>query len=241
MSTTKTPKPLKNWESPQSPAIQGFFESIAERYDFLNQFLSFRMDDHWRKKSVKIVYNTAQNSIVDLGIGTGKFLELFLKEKKWKRAAGLDFSENMLAVARKNLPEGVELVTGDFHQLPFEDSQFDVLISSFTLRSVKNMELFLSEVHRILATRGRVAFLCLTRPKSKLWNILYYPYLNWYLPLIGGLFSGNKGAYEFLSKSIQSFQEPKATAAMMEKLGFKETKIIPFSFGMATLIVGDKA
>ena len=238
MSITETPQ--KQYDSPKSQAIQGFFESIANRYDFLNELLSFRLDERWRKKSRDIVLDPNQKSILDLGIGTGKFLNLFLEAKFWEKAAGLDFSENMLAVAREKVPGFVDLVPGDFHALPFEANQFDLVISSFTLRSVKDMPLFLKEIARILTPGGRAAFLCLTRPENKFWNALYYPYLKFYLPLIGGLFSGNKSAYQFLSDSILSFQEPLETVQMMNKEGFRNTQIKKFSFGMATLIVGDK-
>lgn len=226
--------------SPESRTIRQFFDSIAFRYDFLNQILSFRMDDGWRKKSKELILDRDYRSLLDLGMGTGKFAEIFLQQKKWNKCVGLDFSSAMLEAARRQLPSQVGYVNGDFLNLPFESGSFDLVISAFTLRSVKNMKSFLEEIHKILTGGGKAAFLCLTRPTNPFFKIFYYPYLKVYLPLVGGIFSGNRKAYQFLADSILSFQEPELTAAMMKEIGFTNLKIYRFTFGSATLIMGNK-
>lgn len=161
---------ITNLASPDKTSIREFFDAIAPRYDFINSFLSFRLDDLWRKWSRDIVLEPSQKSILDLGIGTGKFLRVFLKNRSWERAAGVDFSESMLSRARQELPCAVELVRADFHDLPFNEESFDLIVSAFTLRSVKDMNRFLCEVHRMLTPRGKAAFLCLTRPTRFFWR-----------------------------------------------------------------------
>ncbi len=231
---------VKNPEKLESRQIRGYFDTIAFRYDFLNNFLSFRLDEIWRKKAMKLVLDSRQDAILDLGIGTGKFLDIFSKAKPWKRMVGLDFSTGMLQEARTQLKPATRLVSADFLALPFVRETFDLVISAFTLRSVRNMPLFLSEIFRVLKPQGTTALMCLTRPKSVWWRILYYPYLKFYLPLVGGLFSGNKEAYEFLSNSIMSFQDPEKTALMMKEAGFNQVETRYFSMGMATLLIGRK-
>lgn len=240
--------------APETQTLRGFFDGIASRYDFLNRFLSFKLDDSWRKKSRDLILSGGEESVLDLGVGTGKFLELFLKTKKWKRAAGLDFSEGMLKTCRSEIapslrgsaPDNaeaiseVQLINGDFQALPFASSSFDVVISAFTLRSVRDMQGFLGEVSRVLTTRGKAGFLCLTRPENPFFAALYYPYLKFYLPWIGGLISGNPQAYRFLADSILNFQESAQTAEMMRETGFKKVEVYRFTFGIATLIVGKK-
>ena len=226
----------------QVPAstIRKYFDSIAVRYDFLNNFLSFKLDEIWRKRAMKRVIEPRQEAILDLGVGTGKFLDLFAHAKPWKRMVGLDFSTGMLQTARPQLSPKTQWVSADFQFLPFAEQTFDLVISAFTLRSVKNMPLFLKEIHQVLKPQGKTGLICLTRPRNFFWKILYYPYLKFYLPLIGGLFSGNKEAYRFLSSSIMSFQDPEKTAAMMKEAGFQEVSLHYFSFGMATLLIGKK-
>ena len=229
-----------NLASPDKAYIRRIFDSIAFRYDFLNSLLSFQLDQGWRKKSLDLVLEPEHQSILDLGVGTGKFLQLFLKAKSWKQAIGLDFSSRMLQSARKALPENVELISADFHEIPLKSASIDLIVSAFTLRSVKDMPGFLKEVYRLLAENGKAAFLCLTRPRNFFWKILYYPYLKFYLPLAGYFFSGDKQAYQFLSKSIQSFQDPEETAGMMREAGFQSLEIHSFTWGAATLIAGKK-
>ncbi len=223
-----------------SKAIQEFFDSIAGRYDFLNRFLSFRLDDAWRRKAKGLILDRPYHKLLDLGIGTGKFTEEFLPAGTWKHSVGLDFSASMLESAKRQLSSSMEYVNGDFLALPFSENSFDLVISAFTLRSVKNMPLFLKQIYKLLESGGKAAFLCLTRPENFFFKLLYYPYLKIYLPLMGGLISGNRQAYEFLSQSILHFQEPEKTAASMHALGFREIEIRRFTFGAATLIMGRK-
>lgn len=226
--------------SPESKTIRQFFDGIAFRYDFLNQVLSFRLDDRWRKQARDLILEPSQKTILDLGTGTGKFLELFLEAKSWKRSVALDFSSQMLESARRQLPDQVQYVNADFLAIPFSRDSFDLIVSAFTLRSVKNMPLFLQQVCGLLTKGGRAGFLCLTRPVNFWFKLLYYPYLKIYLPLVGGLVSGNSRAYRFLSDSILHFQNPETTAAMMQEAGFQNVQIHRFTFGSATFITGQK-
>ena len=220
--------------------IRRFFDSIAFRYDFLNHFLSFQLDEIWRRKACDCILQGHERTLLDLGVGTGKFLKLFLKRQSWDYAVGLDFAPAMLELARRELGGPAKFLGGDFHHLPFKENSFDLVVSSFTLRSVQDMPAFLKEVYGILSGGGQAGFLCLTRPQNPFFRLLYVPYLKFYLPLIGRLFSGNTKAYQFLSHSILSFQEPARTEAMMREIGFTETHVRPFSLGMVTLITGRK-
>jgi demethylmenaquinone methyltransferase / 2-methoxy-6-polyprenyl-1,4-benzoquinol methylase len=226
--------------SPDKQTIRSLFDQIAFRYDFLNSFLSLKLDDYWRAQACKSLLEGSEQTVLDLGIGTGKFLERFLKSKQFKFAAGVDFSLNMLKKAREVLPPAVHYASADFHYLPFQKGSFDLVISSFTLRSVKDMLHFVEEIYEILTPHGKAAFLCLTRPTNPFWKALYYPYLNFYLPLIGKLFTGNSEAYQFLSKSIQNFQEPGVTVGLLRRSGFQTIRITRLTMGIATLITAKK-
>lgn len=234
-STTELAKALH-----ESSVIRRFFDGIATRYDLINDLLSFRLDHLWRKRALELILDGSERSILDIGTGTGKFIQLFLKKQEWQRACALDFSENMLARAKEFLPEQVVLVQGDFQKLPYPEKSFDLIISAFTLRSVQDLPGFLSGVHRVLTEKGKVGLLCLTRPPSKFWRAITYPYLKYYLPFAGGLLTGNWEAYRFLSNSILTFQTPEKTAEMMRSSGFRSAEIYRMSLGLATLIIGRK-
>lgn len=224
-------------------SIQKIFDSISGRYDLLNQILSFGMSESWRRESAKILLNDpdfSPKTILDLGCGTGKFLECFLKIRSWDRAAGVDFSAAMLEKARLTIPGNVIWLQEDFEALPFLESSFDLVISGFTLRSVQKAPQFLSRILRILNPGGRAAFLDLTRPRNFWARLLFFPYLKFILPLLGWLLSGNRKAYDFLSSSVRRFQEPEETIRLMRFTGFRECVSKSFAFGAATLIIGKK-
>ncbi|MBU3759868.1 MAG: ubiquinone/menaquinone biosynthesis methyltransferase [Candidatus Omnitrophica bacterium] len=228
-----------NLASPDSRTIRGFFDEIAFRYDFLNSLLSFRLDDYWRSRTKKLVLDGREQAVLDLGVGTGRYLAEFLRAKTFQRAVGVDFSAKMLERSRQELPPGVRFVRADFHHLPFPEAAFDLVISSFTLRSVKDLTRFFDEIYRVLNSRGKAAFLCLTRPQG-LFRWFYKPYLKYYLPFVGRFFSGGSEAYQFLSESIQHFQEPGATVSLLRQRGFQTIQVHRLTFGAATLIVAKK-
>ena len=228
--------------SPDKETIRNFFNGIASCYDRINSLLSLSLDEYWRRRAVRLVLEGkgSEKSLLDLGVGTGKFLKKFLPQRPWKIAAGVDFADEMLSQAQSKLPAECRLIQADIHDLPFTDESFDLVISSFTLRSVKNRRHFFSEVRRILRLKGKAAFLCLTRPKSLAGRALYAPYLKFYLPFMGGLISRDPLAYRFLSESIQSFPSPREVGNELESLGFHRVSIFPFTFGISTLIRAEK-
>ena len=228
--------------SPDTKTIQSFFNAIPERYDFLNSFLSFSLDRAWRKRLVREALSSAGNieSVLDIGVGTGASLQAFLKANCFKFAVGCDFSEGMLRVAKEKI-KGAALFTADLHELPFSNESFELVTSSFVLRSVRQMERFLCEVKRVLKKGGKFAFLDLTRPQNTFfWNLIYRPYLAFYLPLVGKMVSKHPQAYQFLSQSIQTFIDPQDLKKKMEQAGFNSVEIKPHSFGVATVFLGVK-
>ena len=228
---------------PDKKFIQEAFDSITPRYDFLNQVLSFGMSESWRNRSAKIILGDSTFSpktLLDLGCGTGKFLECFLRSRSWESVTGVDFSVAMLQKARGTVSGNVMWLREDFEALPFLDASFALVISGFTLRSVQKLPEFLATVHRILTPGGKAAFLDLTRPRNFLARLLFYPYLKFVLPLLGWLISGNWKAYGFLSGSVRKFQAPEDTIRLMQAAGYHDCMSKSFAFGAATLIIGKK-
>lgn len=237
---TISPAPSTGLASPEKSKIRSLFDQIAFRYDLLNSILSLWLDSYWRYKTKKLVLDGYERSVLDLGIGTGKFLRSFAKTGNFDRAVGLDFSTGMLINCKKSIKIPAALVNGDFHALPFKKGSFDLIISAFTMRSVKDMPRYFFEIYESLTEHGKVAFLCLTRPKNIIVRALYFPYLKFYLPLVGKIFSGNAEAYQFLSQSVQTFQEPHTTMNYLRQTGFQSIQIKPLTFGAATLIIAKK-
>ncbi len=233
----------RNYISPDKKFIRDAFDSITPRYDQLNQILSFGMSEAWRKKSAKIILadpGFSPKTILDLGCGTGKFLDCFLRSRSWENATGVDFSVSMLQKARETVRGNVLWLQEDFESLPFLESSFDLVISGFTLRSVQKLPEFLTGVHRVLTPGGKAAFLDLTRPRNFWIRLFFYPYVKFILPFLGWLISGQLKAYGFLSGSVRQFQPPEETVKAMQAAGFRDLTTKSFAFGSATLIIGRK-
>lgn len=224
-----------------SSTIRNFFDSIPAQYDFLNTFFSFGLDRYWRRRLVGRAEDAA--SVLDVGVGTGKSLAAFLRRQKFDLAVGCDFSDKMLQYAARNLNRNgriVNLVSCDFHELPFPSNSFDLVTGSFMLRSVQHMKTFLSETYRVLKPGGQALFLELTRPTSTWMKRFYRLYLNWYIPTIGKFCSGRKDAYQFLAESIQHFVEPADLKLDFETAGFRDVSWCSLTFGSATIFEGRK-
>jgi len=229
--------------APDKQFIRDAFDSITPHYDMLNQILSFGRAGSWRKRSAEILLSDpcfSPKTLLDLGCGTGKFLECFLRSGSWESMTGVDFSVPMLQKARETIPGNVMWLQEDFDSLPFLELSFDLVISGFTLRSVQRLPEFLSSVHRILTPGGKAAFLDLTRPRNFWVRLFFLPYVRYVLPLLGWLFSGRLKAYDFLSQSVRSFQSPEDTIGLMRDIGYRDLASKSFAFGAATLIIGAK-
>ena len=240
---------------PDSKTIRSFFQSISSQYDFLNSLMSFGLDRYWRKQAVQKTLTGREESILGLGVGTGKSLFAFLEAKPFQRAVGCDFSIGMLSVAKERFAihngnlgsakpaprTAVHLVACDFHELPFVQDTFDVVTGSFMLRSVRQRDHFFKEILRVLKRGGKAVFLELTRPKNRFfWNGVYRPYLRFYVPTVGAFFSKQAEAYQFLSQSIQSFEEPVDLKRRMESNGFSKVFDTPLTLGTTTIMGGYK-
>ncbi|HOE68431.1 MAG TPA: ubiquinone/menaquinone biosynthesis methyltransferase [Candidatus Omnitrophota bacterium] len=228
---------------PDKLFLRSAFDAISPRYDLLNQILSFGMSEAWRERSADLILKEPgfyPKTILDLGCGTGKFLECFLRRRAWGQAVGMDLSPEMLKRAREAVAGNVIWLEKDFDNLPFLDGSFDLMISGFTLRSVRDLPAFLREVFRVLSPGGMAAFLDLTRPGKGISKWLFYPYLRWVLPVVGWLISGNRQAYRFLSSSVRTFQTPAKTAEAMKNARFRDIRAQVFAFGAATLVIGKK-
>ena len=238
MSSSTEPLSLAH---PDRRTIRSLFNRISSKYDLLNSFLSLGLEHHWRRQAVELSLTGLECSILDLGAGTGKSLAAFLAARRFEQAIGCDFSEDMLERAEKRLGSLASFVVCDFHELPFPSNTFDLVTGSFILRSVQEMGPFLSEVKRVLKAGGKAVFLELTRPANAfIWRCLYWPYLRFYVPLVGQLVSRHENAYQFLSQSIQAFPNPEELRKQFEACGFLDLSLRPLSLGVATLIQGFK-
>ncbi|MFK8267912.1 bifunctional demethylmenaquinone methyltransferase/2-methoxy-6-polyprenyl-1,4-benzoquinol methylase UbiE [Capnocytophaga cynodegmi] len=241
----KTITPYKNSTEGKKQQVAQMFDSISVTYDGLNRVISLGSDIKWRKFVVKKVSEIAPNKVLDVATGTGD-LAIALSEIDGLKIVGLDISEGMLSVGRekiqkKNLSERIELVSGDSENLPFADGYFDAVTVAFGVRNFENLEKGLSEIYRVIRPGGRLVVLETSVPEKFPFRQGYFAYTKFIMPLIGKIFSKDRSAYTYLSKSASAFPYGKKFKAILDKIGYSQTKYYPKTLGgVATIYVGNK-
>ncbi len=237
-------KPYQDEDGTKKEQVAKMFNNIAPKYDLLNHSLSMGIDILWRKKAVKILRKSNPKKVLDIACGTGDFAIEDLNSGA-NEVVGLDISEGMVQVGiekikNKGLSDKVSLRVGDSENIDFPDNTFDGITVGFGVRNFENLEKGLSEMHRVLVPDGNLIVLEFSKPKKFPIKQLYFFYFKYILPKIGRLVSKDKTAYTFLPDSVNAFPDGKNFTDILEKVGFKSTKIVPCSFGIASIYVGTK-
>jgi demethylmenaquinone methyltransferase/2-methoxy-6-polyprenyl-1,4-benzoquinol methylase len=230
---------------PKKEQVALMFDQIAPKYDFLNRFLSAGIDISWRKKALGLLKKKNPATILDVATGTADLAIMASKILAPKKIVGIDISEGMLSfgrqkIAAQELSTIIELQSGDSEAIHFPDESFDAVTVSFGVRNFQNLEKGIGEIFRVLKKNGTLVVLEFSKPKLPLVKQFYNLYMNVVTPGMGGLFSKNRNAYQYLNESVQKFPEGKAFTSVLENAGFHKTNIKTLSFGICTIYTGEK-
>jgi len=218
-------------ENPES--VRDLFSAIANRYQFVNHFLSGGLDFYWRAVAVRLIRPWKPSSVLDVATGSGDLALSIEKGSPGSRVVGADFCRPMLEVAhRKGL---AELVEADGMNLPFTDATFDVVTAAFGLRNMASWEKGLSEMARVLKPGGHLLILDFSLPTIPVVRPLYRAYLHYVLPIMAGLVTGRKDAYEYLGVSIEQFPSGSAMTTLIESCGFRGAEARPLTLGTVSI------
>lgn len=230
---------------PAKEGIRKLFDSIAPDYDRLNHMLSLDIDKSWRRKAIQETLIPGQKlDILDVACGTGDFAIGLAKASYGEsHITGIDISENMLSIGREKvkaagLGECIDLATGDCEALPFADNTFDRASAAFGVRNFEHLETGLKEIFRVLRPSGKIVILELSTPSGRIPAALYKLYFLNILPAIGGIVSGNRGAYRYLPESVLKFPRPEEFMEIMGKCGFSDVRHRAFTMGICRMYTG---
>lgn len=244
MVSKKVVKPYNDSAATKKEQVADMFNNIAHKYDFLNHFLSLGIDKLWRKRLVKEVGKYKPANILDMATGTGD-LAIALAKLKPTSIVGLDISVKMVEVGvekvkGKSLQDVVFLKVGDSEKIDFDTNTFDFATVAFGVRNFENPLLGVSEMYRVLKPGGGIAVLEFAMPTKFPIKQLYKFYFFYILPTVGRFFSKDTSAYTYLPESVEAFPSGKRFTNLMEEAGFKKTRIIPLTFGVANIYIGEK-
>ena len=221
------------------------FNNISKTYDFLNHFLSLGIDIIWRKIAINELKKDKPQYMLDVATGTGDFAFEALKILKPKKIVGVDISRGMLdiadtKIAKRNLGDSFEVRLGDSERLLFADDEFDAVTVAYGVRNFEHLEKGLADIRRVLRPGGKAVVLEFSKPRVFPVKQLYNFYFNYITPGIGKIFSKDARAYTYLPESVAAFPDGADFVALMDKVGFKNTKHRPLAFGICSIYTGIK-
>ncbi|MEC2342753.1 demethylmenaquinone methyltransferase [Paenibacillus barengoltzii] len=224
--------------------VHSVFESIAPKYDMMNDLLSFRRHKAWRKFTMAKMNMSPGEIALDLCCGTCDWT-ISMAEASGGQIIGLDFSERMLEYGRlkvkeRGLESRITLVQGNAMELPFEDNRFDYVTIGFGLRNVPDLRQVLREMRRVVKPGGKVVCLELSKPTWQPFKGLYYFYFQNVLPMLGKLVAKRYEQYKWLPDSLVQFPGRAELAEIFRETGLTRVEAYPLTGGIAALHIGTK-
>jgi len=220
--------------------VKNIFDSIAFRYDFLNHLLSFGVDNYWRRKALQLTRVDSDTILLDVACGTGD-VAIEAYKQGVRNVIGADFSHNMLGLFKKKR-EWIDgrVVQTTAEQMPFRDNTFTNITVAFGVRNFYDIKEGFRSFHRALKNDGKVTIIEFQMPENKVLRSLYKFYFKKILPLVGGLVSKNKTAYQYLPDSVEEFDEKILLVDLLKDVGFKSVRKYKLTFGIVQVVIAEK-
>ena len=230
-------------EAAKASLVRGVFDSVAPKYDVMNDLMSMGLHRAWKAYTVMVADVREGFQVLDIAGGTGDLALAFSKKVgKTGRVVHTDINEAMLRTGRDRLLNaGVALPTMvcDAEKLPFPDNHFDVVSVAFGLRNMTHKDIALAEMNRVLKPGGKLLvleFSKVARPLEKAYD--------WYsfkvLPRLGKLVAGDDASYRYLAESIRMHPTQNELKDLMHKALFGHVDYHNLTGGMVALHVGIK-
>ena len=223
--------------------VRGVFDSVASKYDIMNDLMSGGLHRAWKAYTVLVANLKEGQQVLDIAGGTGDLARAFVRKVgKTGRVVHTDINEAMLRTGRDRLlNEGLALPTlvCDAEKLPFPSDRFDLVSVAFGLRNMTHKDQALLEMNRVLKPGGKLLvleFSKVAQPLSKVYD--------WYsfkvLPKLGSLVAGDEGSYRYLAESIRMHPGQDELKLLMKQAGFGHVDYHNMTGGVVALHVGIK-
>ena len=223
--------------------VRGVFDSVAPKYDVMNDLMSMGLHRAWKAYTVLVANVKEGQQVLDIAGGTGDLAMAFApKVGASGRVVHTDINEAMLREGRNRLIDaGVNLPTlvCDAEHLPFANASFDLVTVAFGLRNMTHKDMALSEMNRVLKAGGKLLVLEFSKVAKPLEK-----FYDWYsfkvLPRIGKLVANDDASYQYLAESIRVHPGQEELKTMMRKGGFGHVDYHNMAGGVVALHVGIK-
>jgi demethylmenaquinone methyltransferase / 2-methoxy-6-polyprenyl-1,4-benzoquinol methylase len=230
-------------ESEKASKVRGVFDSVASKYDVMNDLMSMGLHRVWKRYTLMVANAKAGMRVLDIAGGTGDLALGFAKDVGTTgQVVHTDINEAMLRTGRDRLLNaGVILPTTvcDAEKLPFADAYFDIVSVAFGLRNMTHKDAALKEMLRVLKPGGKLLVLEFSKVAPPLQKMY-----DWYsfkvLPKLGSLVAGDAASYQYLAESIRMHPDQETLRNLMKTAGFAHVDVHNLSAGVVALHVGIK-
>ena len=213
------------------------FDRIAGVYDAMNALMTAGLDQGWRERAADLAGVQPGDRALDVATGTGD-LAMALAERVGEtgEVVGCDFSEAMLARARKKAPR-LRFEWADALDLPYPDRSFDAATVGFGARNFADLRKGLAEMARVVKPGGRVVILEITTPRRPPLSWFFRLWFDAAVPLLGRLV-GDTAAYSYLPRSVRRFPDPAELAALLAAVGLADVRYVVTAGGIIAIHAG---
>lgn len=226
--------------------VIGVFDSVASKYDVMNDFMSAGLHRLWKDHLVRKIRPRKDQVFLDVAGGTGDIaFRIRKKAGKGTKITLCDLNAEMLAVGRdraidKGMGNDFEWITGNAEALPFPDNSVDVYTIAFGLRNVTHIDTALSEALRVLKPGGRFYCMEFSRVNEPMLRRIYDEYSYRIIPKLGEIVAKDRDSYQYLVESIRKFPDQKTLIKRMETAGFTRCRYEDLTFGVVAIHEGVK-
>ncbi len=226
--------------------VRGVFDSVASKYDLMNDLMSFGVHRLWKRFAVELAGVRPGQQVLDLASGTGDLADRFAD---LVGPAGLvlmtDINAAMLGVGRDRMVDrghagNVGYVQVDAEVLPFPDASLDLITIAFGLRNVTDKGRALASMYRALRPGGRALVLEFSKPVNRPLEKLYDIYSFHILPRMGAMVARDEDSYRYLAESIRMHPDQETLRVMMEQAGFENCDVHNLTGGIVAVHRGFK-
>lgn len=226
--------------------VRTMFDRIAKPYDRMNRVMTAGLDRRWRALAADEANVGLGAAVADVCCGTGDLaLELADRVGPAGEVTGVDFSDNMLAIAREKAAAqeraNVRFVPGDALDLPIGDDEMAAATIAFGMRNLADHERGFRELRRIVRPGGRVVCLEITTPDNRVLGGFYRVWFDRLVPAVGGMVdrSGGESAYDYLPASVRRFPGPDELGRIMYAAGLEHVRYRTLAGGIIGLHVAE--
>lgn len=237
-------KRVKTGEKAQ--LVEHVFDSVASRYDLMNDLMSGGIHRLWKNKFVSMLRPSTSRTLLDVAGGTGDIAFRYRARAGNKaKITVCDINKEMLKVGQdraidRGYLDGFKWVAGNAEKLPFDDNSYHLYTISFGLRNVPKIDDALEEAYRVLKPGGQFFCLEFSQVTNPMLRRIYDEYSFRCIPKIGELVTQDRNSYQYLVESIRQFPTQTELAARMKKAGFEQVKFTNLSGGIAAIHSGVK-